>query len=181
MARPPARQFVGSTTPQVQPRKRAARASGRAPPLGSEKDPRYTRSALMLEVLRNAHFVVIVDHMAKLVRVTRTAEPFESLEQIEQKCLELIAALDLLDRRTMSLFLDIRAGPPRNDPEFEEATRRLRIAAVRGFARIAVLVQTSAGALQVRRHGREDGIDHLISDDEHELLAYLAAPPPRRR
>ncbi|XXY19241.1 hypothetical protein WME88_06280 [Sorangium sp. So ce216] len=135
----------------------------------------------MLEVLRNAHFVVTVDHTAKFVRVTRTAEPFDSLEQIEQKCLELIAALALLDRRTMSLFLDIRAGPARNDPEFEEATRRLRIAAVRGFARIAVLVQTSAGALQVQRHSREDGIDRLISDNEHELLAYLAAAPLRRR
>ncbi|HTN89752.1 MAG TPA: hypothetical protein VL242_39025 [Sorangium sp.] len=135
----------------------------------------------MLEVLRNAHFVVTVDHTAKFVRVTRTAEPFDSLEQIEQKSLELIAALALLDRRTLSLFLDIRAGPARNDPEFERATMRLRVAAVRGFARIAVLVQTSAGALQVQRHGREDGIERLISDNEHELLAYLAAAPPRRR
>ncbi|WP_437653161.1 hypothetical protein [Sorangium sp. So ce1182] len=135
----------------------------------------------MLEVLRNAHFVATVDRTAKFVRVTRTAEPFDSLEQVEQKCLELIAALALLDRRTMSLFLDIRAAPARNDPEFEQATTRLRVAAVRGFARVAVLVQTSAGALQVQRHSREDGIDRLISDNEHELLAYLAAAPLRHR
>ncbi|XYH99549.1 hypothetical protein ACMHYB_07245 [Sorangium sp. So ce1128] len=135
----------------------------------------------MPEVLRNAHFVVTVDHMTKFVRVTRSAEPFDSIEQIEQKCLEITAALALLDRRTMSLFLDIRAAPGRNDPRFEEATLRLRTDAVRGFARVAVLVQTSAGALQVRRHSREDGIDRLISDNEHELLAYLAAAPPRHR
>ncbi|WP_437586131.1 hypothetical protein [Sorangium sp. So ce1000] len=134
----------------------------------------------MREVLRNAHFVVAVDHAARLVRVTRSAEPFDSIEQIEQKCREVIAALAPVDRTVMSLLLDIRAAPGRNDPKFEEATLRLRTAAVRGFGRVAVLVQTTAGALQVRRHNREDGIDRMISDDERELLAYLAAAPPWR-
>ncbi|MGK3997667.1 hypothetical protein [Sorangium sp. So ce1024] len=135
----------------------------------------------MREVLRNAHFVVIVDHTARVVRVTRTAEPFDSIEQIEQKCQEIVGALALVDRSAMSLLLDIRAAPGRNDPRFESATLRLRTAAVRGFTRVAVLVGTSAGALQVRRHVREDGIERMISDDEGELLAYLATPPPRRR
>ncbi|WP_437635513.1 hypothetical protein [Sorangium sp. So ce854] len=135
----------------------------------------------MREVLRNAHFIVTVGHTAKLVRVTRTAHPFDSIEQIEQKCQEIIDAFALLDRSAMSLLLDIRAAPGRNDPRFESATLRLRTAAVRGFARVGVLVGTSAGALQVRRHVREDGFERMISDDEDELLAYLTAAPPRRR
>ncbi|WP_437818359.1 hypothetical protein [Sorangium sp. So ce1078] len=135
----------------------------------------------MPEVLRNAHFIVTVDPMAKVVRVTRTAEPFDSIAQIEQECLEVTKALAPVDRSAMSLLLDIRAAPGRNDPTFEEATLRLRTAAVRGFGCVAVLVGTSAGALQVRRHSREDGIDRLISDNEDELLAYFAAAPPRHR
>ncbi|WP_437734450.1 hypothetical protein [Sorangium sp. So ce1335] len=135
----------------------------------------------MKEVLRNAHFVVAVDHTAKIVRVMRTAEPFESIEQIEQKCQENIDALALVDRSAMSLLLDIRAAPARNDPKFESATLKLRTGAVRGFARVAVLVGTSAGALQVRRHSREDGVERMISDDEGELLDYLAAAPRSRR
>lgn len=135
----------------------------------------------MPEVLRNAHFIVAVDRFAKVVRVTRTAEPFDSIEQIEQECLEITAALTCVDRSAMSLLLDIRAAPGRNDPRFEEATLQLRTAAVRGFGCVAVLVGTSAGALQVRRHSREDGIDRLISDNEDELLAYLAAAVPRYR
>ncbi|AGP35959.1 hypothetical protein BE04_16745 [Sorangium cellulosum] len=135
----------------------------------------------MPEVLRNVHFVVAVDPMARIVRVTRSAAPFDSLEQIEQKCLEIIAALAPVDRSAMSLLLDIRAAPGRNDPKFEEATLRLRTAAVRGFGCVAVLVATSAGALQVRRHSREDGVDRIISDNEDELLAYIANAPPRCR
>ncbi|WP_434045020.1 MULTISPECIES: hypothetical protein [Sorangium] len=134
----------------------------------------------MIELLRNAHFIVTVDRTTKVVRITRTAEPFESLEQIQQECLAVTDALAMVDRSAMSLFLDIRAAPGRNDPKFEEATLRLRTAAVRGFGRVAVLVGTSAGALQVRRHSREDGIDRMISDSEDELLAYLTAVPRRR-
>ncbi|WP_437970560.1 hypothetical protein WMF04_15290 [Sorangium sp. So ce260] len=135
----------------------------------------------MPEVLRNAHFIVAVDPMAKVVRVTRTAEPFDSIAQIEQECLEITKALAPVDRSAMSLLLDIRAAPGRNDPTFEESTLRLRTAAVRGFGCVAVLVGTPAGALQVRRHSREDGVDRLISDNEDELLAYFAAAPPRHR
>ncbi|XXX80794.1 hypothetical protein WMF30_18735 [Sorangium sp. So ce134] len=135
----------------------------------------------MPEVLRNAHFIVAVDPMARIVRVTRTAEPFDSIAQIEQECLEVTAALAPVDRSAMSLLLDIRAAPGRNDPKFEEATLRLRTAAVRGFGCVAVLVGTSAGALQVRRHSREDGVDRIISDSEDELLAYLATALPLYR
>ncbi|WP_437680908.1 hypothetical protein [Sorangium sp. So ce131] len=133
----------------------------------------------MSEVLRNAHFVVTVDHTARFVRVARTAEPFDSIEQIEQECQEIAEALAFFDRSALSLLLDIRAAPGRNDRRFEDATLRLRTAAVRGFARVAVLVRTSAGALQVQRHGREDGVHRLVSDDEDELLAYVTAAPLR--
>jgi hypothetical protein len=129
----------------------------------------------MREVLRNAHFVVTVDRAAKLVRVTRTAAPFDSIEQIEQECIEITEALAFVDRSVMTLLLDIRAAPGRNDPKFEAATLQLRTAAVRGFGRVAVLVQTLAGALQVRRHSREDGVERIIYDDEERLLDYLTA------
>ncbi|WP_438001081.1 hypothetical protein WMF26_16245 [Sorangium sp. So ce185] len=33
----------------------------------------------MPEVLRNVHFIVAVDPIARIVRVTRTAAPFDSL------------------------------------------------------------------------------------------------------
>ncbi|WP_434040852.1 hypothetical protein [Sorangium cellulosum] len=135
----------------------------------------------MLEILRNAHYVVVVNPAMKLARITRSAEPSESVAQFEEGWMEVSRALDRVGRDGLSLLVDLRSVVGRNDPAFEAAMQRFRPIVMRGFRRVAILVRTPAGALQIHRHFREDGVDRMIGSDEARLLEYLSEAPPRRR
>ncbi|WP_433926212.1 hypothetical protein AB3662_25125 [Sorangium cellulosum] len=135
----------------------------------------------MLEILRNAHYVVIVNPAMKLARVTRSAVPSESVAQFEEGWMEVSRALDRVGRDGLSLLVDLRSAVGRNDPAFEAAMLRIRPAVMRGFRRVAILVRTPAGALQIQRHFREDGVERMIGSDEARLLQYLSEAPPRSR
>lgn len=135
----------------------------------------------MLEILRNAHYTVTIDPAAQLARVTRSAVPSESAAQFEERWMEVSRALDRAGRNGLCLLVDLRAATGRNDPAFEAAMQRLRPAVMSGFRRIAILVRTTAGALQIQRHVREDGIERMIGSDETQLLNYLREASPRAR
>ncbi|WP_437923079.1 hypothetical protein WMF37_29095 [Sorangium sp. So ce291] len=135
----------------------------------------------MPELLRNAHYVVTDDPVAQLARVTRSALPSESPAQFEERWMEVSRALDQAGRSGRSLLVDLRAAVGRNDPEYEAAMQRLRPVVMRGFRRVAVLVRTTVGALQIHRHLREDGVERMIGSDEAQLLEYLSGAPRRGR
>ncbi|WP_437573233.1 hypothetical protein [Sorangium sp. So ce887] len=134
----------------------------------------------MLEILRNAHYTVTIDPAAQLVRVVRSATPLESPAQLEERWMEVSRALDRVGRNGLCLLVDLRAAVGRNEPQFETAMQRLRPALLSGFRRVAILVRTTAGALQVQRHVREDGIDRMIGSDEAQLLDHLRQAPRSR-
>ncbi|WP_437774272.1 hypothetical protein [Sorangium sp. So ce1097] len=135
----------------------------------------------MLEILRNAHYVVTVNPAVKLVRIMRSAVPFESVAQFEEGWMEVSRALDRAGRDGLSLLVDLRQAVGRNEPAFEAAMQRFRLILMRGFRRVAILVRTPAGALQIQRHFREDGLERMIGSDEARLLEYLAEAPRRGR
>lgn len=132
----------------------------------------------MWEALRNAYVVVTVDDKAKLVRITRTAAPFPSAQELLAQWEEVNTALDRIGRKGRSLLADLRLGPARNDPDSEQAMRKVVSKLHHGFQRNAVLVRMAAGLLQIRRHAREDGIDRLVTDSEEAALAYLREGGP---
>ncbi len=127
----------------------------------------------MQEISRNDHFTVLVDERRGLIRTIRSDKPFTSLEQVERVFAELAATLDGLGRSRFSLFCDIRAAPGRNDPQFEATLQRVRPSWISGFRKVAVLVKSAVGQLQIQRYARQDGIERLVSNDEEELLKYL--------
>ena len=99
---------------------------------------------------------------------------------------EIVSFLDRLDlllpvlrRKTLGLLLDMREGPMRNDPEYEQRLHRSVVRLVAGFRRVAILMQTSVGLLQASRLRRERG---LLSSEPHpflseaDALAYLTEP-----
>ena len=71
------------------------------------------------------------------------------------------------------MLVDLRAAPGRNDPDFENAMAKQRLELLRGFAAIAILVQTAAGQLQISRIGREDGVDVAVFTDEFTAITWL--------
>lgn len=118
---------------------------------------------------------VEVDATKTLARFTRTTAVFPSLAQLERSFGESSAALERLDRARYALFVDLRDARGSNDLAFEQAMVRARRRLMTGFCRVAVLVKSASGALQVRRHAKEDGVELGVFTDEDELLAYLSS------
>jgi hypothetical protein len=114
------------------------------------------------------------DRARRLVRYTRTSAAFRDLSELEEVYSALIRAAQGLDQRRLGLLIDLREAPARNDPGFEEAIGRHRKAMMRGYGRVALLVKTAVGKLQVGRHTREDGVAGLVTQDETEALRFLS-------
>lgn len=124
-------------------------------------------------VWQNDHYAVLVDAQLGIVWNVRSSKPYASLEELDTVMVAVFRCMDGMDRPRYSLLLDIRAGPGRNDPEFEAAIARIRPRWFQGFRRIGILVQTVVGTLQIQRYARQDGIKRLITSDEAALLRYL--------
>jgi hypothetical protein len=137
----------------------------------------------MRELLRSKHFLVTLDEGNRLLRRARTHERFESMEEVESAYAELLRVLRSIDRPEYAQLIDARAAPPRNDPAFEAVVTRHHVELYDGFRRAAVLVQSAAGRLQVRRMLEGSGVDAPVFTEEEAALVYLQGrgsfrPPP---
>jgi hypothetical protein len=125
----------------------------------------------------NGFVSVSVDHAQGVARVTRSALRAPSVDEITAAFDQAVRELDQLDRKRLRLLIDLRAAPGRNDPEFEQAMTTRRRELMRGFPKVAILVQTPVGELQVARITREDGSDSRVFSDETKAVAWLGAGP----
>lgn len=116
--------------------------------------------------------VVSLDAARGLVRYTRSALPYATLEELERSFdgMRDLAAPVL---RGTKLLIDLRLAPPRNDPVFEARTRNALDGLTKRFVRIATLVRTAVGKLQSARLAKERGAESHVFDDEDAALAYL--------
>ena len=110
---------------------------------------------------------------SRLVRYVRTSVPSPSLDEYEHLHERIGGALDKIGRRRHVLLVDMREAVLNNDPGFERAAARCRQLLVRDFRRLAVLIKTAVGALQIGRHIREDSLDSPIFYDETAAVSYL--------
>lgn len=124
----------------------------------------------------NAHWVGW--HVPDRARVClqRTTLSYASLDVLNVACAEMCAWVDQFDRARMSLRCDLRLAPGRNDPAFEQAMTPFRVRMQHSFLRVAILVATPVGRLQVQRHAVNDSIPLRIFHSEVEADAYLDAP-----
>ena len=123
--------------------------------------------------LETSHFTIETELGDNLVRVRRSAEPFATLVAMESEFEAVAAVLDRMGRDRKRLLVDLRDGPRRNDPAFEEAMGRLRPKLFRGYPHSAAVVRTAVGALQVKRHMREDGLGTEVFHDEQDAIDWL--------
>ena len=108
-----------------------------------------------------------------VLRFIRTEVPYASLEDIVDVHQRIGRVFDRLGRERYGLLVDMRRATLNNRPEFEQAAARARTILVRDFRRIAVIVQTAVGALQVGRHLREDNVPGEVFTDETPAVEYL--------
>jgi hypothetical protein len=121
-----------------------------------------------------------------ILRFTRTEVPFPHLAVMIAQHERVARILDRLGRDRYALLVDMRLAPRNTDPGFDAAAARSRRLLTRGFTRMAVLVSTAVGALQVKRHIREDNLSCEVFTDELAALDHLdrgdggeiEAPPP---
>jgi hypothetical protein len=127
------------------------------------------------EILADEYFRVVADDRARVVWLIRSTTAFPSLESIEQSFARVSHAVSTTAPE-WSLLIDSREGPLRNDPAFEEILARARGRIVDRYARVAVLVKSAVGKLQVARYAREDHKSPRVFDDEDAALTYLMTP-----
>ncbi len=114
----------------------------------------------------------------QVVVLRRTPLPFDSLEALVAENASVIATIRG-DHLAYGLVVDMRQAPPRNDPEFEDAMRTLRETVAAGFARYAVLLESSAGVLQVNRLGRGEGQRVFATMSESAAMTFAKGEADR--
>jgi hypothetical protein len=136
----------------------------------------------MSEKLSSPYCTVSLDAAKSVLRFTRTDLPYVSLAAMLDVHDRVGRVFDRLGRDRYVLLVDMRCAPLNHDPGFDAAAAQARRTMVRGFGRLAVLVNTALGALQVKRHMREDNLPGDVFTDETAALEYLARlkvePPP---
>lgn len=110
-----------------------------------------------------------------VIRLTRTGERIDSLESMKASLEALSATLRTArdEHSIRGLLLDTRSAPPRNDDDFETLTSTYRQELQSAFGRVATLVSTQVGKLQLSRLDRRDGTHTMAFEDENEALAYI--------
>ena len=126
----------------------------------------------MSAIVSTPHFTLSRHEDGRLWRLIRSDVGITP-EEVGEALLPIRAALQDVEVQRASLLVDVRQAPLRHDPALETAmsTQVHRIAD--GFAKWAVLVRTSAGALQVSRVARQDQRDPFVGRDEAAALAWL--------
>jgi hypothetical protein len=81
-------------------------------------------------------------------------------------------------RQRAVLLIDSRRGPARNDVSFENEFARLRKHLLRDWQKVATVVQTAVGVLQVSRHMRKDELPLGGFTEIAEALVYLGVSMP---
>jgi hypothetical protein len=127
----------------------------------------------MALLLSTPQITLSTEPEARLVRYVRSSAPYPDLVEYERVHERVAAALDNLGRKRNVLLVDMREALMNNEPAFEKAAARGRQLLVRDFRRVAVVVKTAVGALQVGRHLREDSLEMPIFNDDTEALSFL--------
>ena len=113
-----------------------------------------------------------IELVGDVLRLTRTAHPMSDKTDEIQGVYDAITRL-LRPSAGKKALIDLRGGPVgRSDAVFEsvssEATRRMTA----HFSKVAVLVRSAAGKLQVKRLS---GNSRAVFQSEAAALAYLAS------
>jgi hypothetical protein len=147
------------------------RPSGRVP---LELAP---QSAIRLRAcpLETPYCTIHWDERRALARFVRTERPYATIADIDDDGIAIQRVLERAGK--VRLLVDLRSVMPRNDPGFEVAIANFRRRVLDGRQRVAILVRTAVGALQVKRHMREDGFQVEVFTSEEEALAYLEMRP----
>lgn len=130
------------------------------------------------EIYRSPYIVIRYDLARRLLVVTRLSEQYPSLEAMRETFAQMDEAVSSIWRQRTFMLIDSRHATARNDATFEAEFARLRKHFLRDLQKVATVVQTAVGVLQVARHMRKDELPVGVFTDVAEALAYLGVSMP---
>lgn len=123
-------------------------------------------------VLACSDYWFVEEHIDQsVVVIRRTPISFDSLDVLVRENDSVIGTIRSEHAR-FGVVVDMRQAPSRNDPEFEGAMRALRETVTNRFARLAVLIESAAGVLQVTRLGRGEGQRVFATRSETDAMRF---------
>lgn len=129
------------------------------------------RSLGTATLFASRHWVVEEEPARGLVMLRRTPVPFASLDELVAQNDSVMACIRA-EHASYGVVVDMRQAPQRNDPDFENAMRKLRETMHERFARLAVLLQSNVGVLQVSRIARGDGDTSFVTMSEGAAIRF---------
>ena len=123
----------------------------------------------------DAYMRLDIDPEKRLVRQTRSSRVYEDIPTMTQSIESILEQLREIDRAEYVLLQDLRAARGRNDREFESVMVQARPRLSQGFRRLAVVVATNIGRLQVQRYFERDTPTACVFLDEKKALRWLLA------
>ena len=124
--------------------------------------------------IRNEYVEIEPDPDHHVVVFRRTAAPLPESEPDLREFYEQIAGVfDGLPLEHWGLLVDGRAPRGRNDETFERVQNEYRPRLFGRFGRVAALVRTSVGALQVDRYIKDEGESFGVFSEEDDALSFL--------
>jgi hypothetical protein len=130
------------------------------------------------EIYRSPYIVLRYDAARRIIVLTRLSEPYPSLEVMRETFAHMEASVAHIWRQKTCLLIDSRYAPARNDKAFEVEFGRIRKHFLRDLQKVATVVQTAVGVLQVARHMRVDDLAVGAFTDVAEALAYIGVSMP---
>ncbi len=130
------------------------------------------------EIYRSPYIVLRHDSARRLIVLTRSHEHYPSLDAMRETFSQMEEAMAHIWRQRTVMLIDSRRGPARNDVSFENEFARLRKHLLRDWQKVASVVQTAVGVLQVSRHMRKDELPLGGFTEIAEALAYLGVSMP---
>jgi hypothetical protein len=124
-------------------------------------------------VWEDAYLHLEIDQERHLVRQVRSARVYADIAAFEQSVGEMVTQMVGLQRDEYVLLHDVRLSRGRNDPGFEAAIQRARPRMCGGFRRVAIMVATKIGQLQVQRLEQAGASPARVFLDEQEALRWL--------
>lgn len=123
-------------------------------------------------VYSSAHWVFEERADESLAVLQRTPVAWTSLAQLSEENEAILESLGE-HQRNQGLLVDMREAPIRNDADFENAMAKLRQGLTNHFKRMAILLESNLGELQVTRIERDERRNALATRSESSALKFL--------
>jgi hypothetical protein len=125
------------------------------------------------ELFSSEYFRIELDAPRGILWLVRTSQPYPNIAAVHAARDTVLGCLRRCMQPRLVLLIDLRAGPSRNDPEFEQTVKGFRQELFSISRRAAVVVRMAAGLMQLTRYSRSDGLGAAVFTSEEQAIDYL--------